>query len=89
MDIPSSSAIGTLYVSYKPKGKPPSWTDLMRGGVADDFLDGLKARSVSAVMLVEQHSRKLDSTGRTAIEQSGIEIPISQQVIAGTLVRAQ
>ena len=112
--------LGTLYVNYRPKGQPPSWTDLMRGGVADAFLDDLKARSVSGVLLVEQKERvfaitfghghrlidpdqivtdfglkttlnlvdadairqvdrrKLDSTGRIAIEQSGIEIPISQ-----------
>lgn len=112
--------LGTVYVSYKPQGKPPSWTDLLRGGVKDAFLDDLKARSVSGVLLVEQDKRifaitfghghrlvdpdlivsdfglkttlnlvdadairqvdrrKLDSTGRIAVEQSGIEIPIFQ-----------
>lgn len=112
--------LGTLYVSYKSQGHPPSWTDLLRGGVDDAFLDDLKPRSVSGVLLIEQDDRmfaitfghghrfvdsdqivtdfglkttlnlvdadairqvdrrKLDSTGRIAVEQSGIEIPILQ-----------
>jgi uncharacterized protein (TIGR04141 family) len=112
--------VGTLYVSYPPKGKLPKWTDFVRGGVADEFLDALKVKTASGVLLVEQDDRvfaitfghghhlidneqivsdfglkttlnsvdpdairqvdrrKLDSTGRIAIEQSGIEIPIYQ-----------
>lgn len=112
--------LGTLYVSYPRQGHLPSWTDFVRGGVDDAFIDRLKIKSASAVLLIEQDERifaicfghghqlidsdqvmsdfglkttlnsvdpdairqvdrrKLDSTGRISIEQSGIEIPIFQ-----------
>ena len=112
--------LGTLYVSYPRHGHLPPWTDFVRGGIDDAFLDRLKVKCASAVLLIvldgrifaicfghghqlidsdqvvnnfglkttlnsvdpdairQVDRRKLDSTGRIAIEQSGVEIPIYQ-----------
>lgn len=111
--------LGTLYVKHTPSHLPP-WCEFIADYVDHDFLNRLKIRNVSGVLLISTEGRifalcfghghqlideeivvrdfglkatlnsinpdavrqldrrRLDSTGRIASEQAGVEIPIRQ-----------